>query len=371
MTVPSCALIGAGGHALATTAGRVLISADAPTVRADDIDRIADELGADVALRSVSGPSCSVAWREPTGELLVLGAATAIIDTPTSRIEVRPRSGALHRQTSPDDAHAVVLALGTIAPATTDELEHRPLDDPGWRGAGAISVRTVTTTPPTPLGLPGASWGPPTPTAGLEVIDIERRPVAGPAPLPIGRVPAEVAPSTEGNGAGGELTSTVMVRGVRCPVDHHNHPEAGYCSQCGRKMGINATAILVEGPRPPIGLMLVDTGEILPLASPLLIGRDPVSHPDVRGGTRRGLILSDDSQMLSRHHLAVDLDGWNVVATDLGSANGTGLVRATTGGKRSLRPHEPTRLRNGDRLRIGARELLVELHHTRDAAARA
>jgi len=203
--------------------------------------------------------------------------------------------------------------------------------------------------PPTPQPEPIAPAPAPEPTP--EPI----APEPAPAPAP---VPAEPAPV----GAVGP----VMVLGVACSQGHHNHPDAVYCSQCGTKMGVHHTTVLLNGPRPPLGVLVVDDGTTYSLSEDLVIGREPTSHDDVVAGTASPMILTDDTLSLSRQHARIVLEDWSVSVQDLGSSNGTFLsrsgqaenwVRVDAG---STNPLEP-----GDRLRVGGRIIQVELHHVR------
>jgi hypothetical protein len=192
-------------------------------------------------------------------------------------------------------------------------------------------------------------------------------PDASPPPPPAPPSPPAATPgpgsAAAQSGEGGADESANWVLGIRCPLDHHNHPDAGYCSQCGRKMGINATAVLVKGPRPPLGLFLLDDGGAIPIATNLLIGRDATTHPDVVAGSRQAVLLTDDSNVVSRHHLAITLEDWTITVADLGSANGTLWIDGRTGVPQPLQPNVPIPMDSGDRLQIGPRILQLELHH--------
>lgn len=175
----------------------------------------------------------------------------------------------------------------------------------------------------------------------------------GPTPLPA----SPMASSTIG---------PAMVLGVVCTQNHHNHPDAMYCSQCGTKMGVHQTTVLVNGPRPPLGVLVVDDGTTYSIDRDLVLGRDPASHEDVRGGVAAPMVLVDDTLSLSRKHARIVLDEWSVMVCDLGSSNGTWLNRGPN-------PQEWTQvevgqalgLEPGDRVRVGGRIVQVELHHVR------
>lgn len=77
-------------------------------------------------------------------------------------------------------------------------------------------------------------------------------------------------------------------------------------------------------PRPRLGVLHLPDGERVPLDRGVLFGRQPSSASE--GGEWPHLVrLPADSTYVSRTHLQVELDGWLVLATDLGSRGGTTL----------------------------------------------
>ena len=51
------------------------------------------------------------------------------------------------------------------------------------------------------------------------------------------------------------------VRGVYCKNEHFNDPRMLFCAVCGINM-VQQTPVLVEGPRPPLGVVVVDDGAV-------------------------------------------------------------------------------------------------------------
>lgn len=103
----------------------------------------------------------------------------------------------------------------------------------------------------------------------------------------------------------------------------------------------------------PAVLRLPDGAEA-PLEGQLVLGRNP-SSAELEG--HRMLALEDPRKMLSRSHLAIDARGARVTAMDLGSANGTTLVRG--GAATPLGARLPVILEPGDTLVIGSLQLVV------------
>lgn len=157
----------------------------------------------------------------------------------------------------------------------------------------------------------------------------------------------------------------VSVKGFRCPRDHHNRPGANYCCICGIRMGTNRTLILVDGPRPPLGVLVFDDGGSVPVRRDLVIGREPANDPLVKGDEAWPVQIEDDTQSLSRAHLRVILREWDVLVVDRGSSNGT-LIRPGDGDAwERLSTEEPRLIATGARISMGERELVFEQLHVR------
>ena len=285
------------------------------------------------------------------------------------------------------------LASTEETPATEAELVAEPVTDastppvpeppvPAPAPAAEAPAPAPIPEPPVPTPTPAAEAPAPapipeppvpTPTPAAEApapAPIPEPPV--PAPTPAAEAPAPTEPTPAPEPTASEAPAepgkvgAVMVLGVACSQGHHNHPDAVYCSQCGTKMGVHHTTVLINGPRPPLGVLVVDDGTTYSLNQDLVIGREPSSHADVIAGTASPMVLTDDTLSLSRKHARIVLDDWSVGVEDLHSSNGTYLSRA--GQAESWTKVEPTgvlSLEPGDRLRVGGRIIQVELHHVR------
>jgi len=102
----------------------------------------------------------------------------------------------------------------------------------------------------------------------------------------------------------------------------------------------------------PTGLRLPD-GTQADLTGQLVLGRNPSAGESLEGHVM--IALDDPMKTLSRSHVAIDARGPRVTVVDLGSANGTTLVRS--GASTRLSPRLPVILEPGDGLRIGSLEL--------------
>ncbi len=91
--------------------------------------------------------------------------------------------------------------------------------------------------------------------------------------------------------------------------------------------------------RPRLGLLGLPTGEVVPLDRGVVLGRKPLAVPG--GEPYPHLVhLPADSTYLSRMHLQIELDGWLVLARDLGSQGGTRL-HVPGREPEQIRAHEP------------------------------
>lgn len=385
-----CLVSGADGFVTVTPAGRIILTEAQPALRGEDIDRIADEVGMDIALRTLAANGGTAALVDDAAgpvKLTLTGRVGALIELPTAEWFVSPTGADGHTITIPGDALRFAVGIGAGIPTDLTPNTAASISMPEGQMASqfVIDLRVAAQPDPTPVGLEVLDLGAaadiaPTPLP-LASQDITPAPPAAASPAPPAPAPAlapqpsqpapPVAPSPAptppapgpGSEAAGSDDESDWVVGIRCPLDHHNHPEAGYCSQCGRKMGINATIHFQKGPRPPLGLFLLDDGGAIPIATDLLIGRDATTHADVIAGSRQAVLMTDASNVVSRHHLAITLDEWTVTVADLGSANGTVIVNAKTGLAQTMVPNQRVAMEAGDRLQIGPRTLQLELHH--------
>ncbi len=156
---------------------------------------------------------------------------------------------------------------------------------------------------------------------------------------------------------------TAIVPGVRCSRDHHNNPHALYCSSCGIKMGVHRTLVVVNGPRPPLGILVLDDGSTIPVQHDMVIGRDPSVDDLVVNRAALAIRIEDETSSVSRAHLLVALDGWEVLVADRGSSNGTSVRAAEGEPWRRLSPSERVQVGTGAQIKIGERRLVFDQHH--------
>ncbi len=125
-----------------------------------------------------------------------------------------------------------------------------------------------------------------------------------------------------------------VVLAVLCPAGHHSAPHAGRCRTCGREIPPQQPTPI---PRPPLGVLRISTGGVVPLDRGVLLGRAPRVNEELAPNQRPHLIrVGGVDRDISRNHAEVVLEGWHVLVRDLGSTNGTTVA---------LPGEEPVRLR--------------------------
>ena len=238
--------------------------------------------------------------------------------------------------------------------------------------AGAAQVLPAAAAPAVdPSVLPRPDPGPPLPVPPgtappklrpprfSEQIHGSHRHEARRAPLPVAG--AKVAAPRPG---ARDEPSHVVVKGFRCSRNHLNDPRVSFCSVCGIRMD-QRTGILVDGRRPPLGLLVLDIGATFVLDDDYLLGRNPETDEAVVSGRLRPIRLDDDSGTLSRVHAEIRLQGWDVVLIDRGSANGTYVAAAQQPGWTRLAPRAAFVLAPGTHVRTGRRMFTFESAHAR------
>lgn len=237
--------------------------------------------------------------------------------------------------------------------------------------------------PPAPAAAPAAAPPPPppsapvpaatAPTALVPVVGIAPPPgsPAPLAPLPVvasGTVPPPPTPPAETTGLGEHDGRTITladlrrqqggealitpppgasvpaattlrpgeVKAVRCPHGHANPPTAASCRLCGQPVTDRA---VVAVPRPVVARLVFDSGLVVDVDRPQLIGRRPTAPPDAEEIPNLLTVPSPEAE-ISRAHTAVRLAGWDVLVEDVGSTNGTEVALPGRDPVR-LREHEP------------------------------
>ncbi len=132
------------------------------------------------------------------------------------------------------------------------------------------------------------------------------------------------------------------VHALLCPGSHPSPPGSSVCRMCGVPLPQQDP---VTVPRPVLGVLRVSTGDVITLDRGVVMGRSP--RTDFDGEERPHVVrLPSGDGEISRTHLQVSLDGWDVLVTDLKSTNGT-LVTLPGRDPERLRPREPFPIQPG------------------------
>jgi hypothetical protein len=146
-----------------------------------------------------------------------------------------------------------------------------------------------------------------------------------------------------------------VVDGVLCARNHFNDPNVQYCRQCGIAM-VQLTQRIEKGPRPPLGVLLLDDGTGFTLDKDYVVGREPVLDGDVAAGRARPLRIPDPGGTVSRLHLRISLIGWQIEVRDINSSNGS-VVIFPDGHEQRLVDGDSTIIPPGTKVSVGHRSL--------------
>lgn len=146
------------------------------------------------------------------------------------------------------------------------------------------------------------------------------------------------------------------VEGVRCRNGHFCHPEAGYCTTCGSLLLVSGRVL---DRRPPLGVLVIDDGSIVPLDVDLVVGADPSEDDSVRFGIAGALALTSPTNHLADVHCDLRLRGWNVLIRDRGTEAGTWLQQPDGEWVR-VSDRERMPVHPGCTIGVGSRELRFE-----------
>ena len=156
-----------------------------------------------------------------------------------------------------------------------------------------------------------------------------------------------------------QAAGAVMVPGIYCKGGKHfNDPRAAYCATCGEPLSRDG-ADVVQGPRPPLGVIVLDDGQTFVVDRDYVLGRDPDNDEAVRAGKADALIVADPGRSISRVHARIELDEWDVRLSDCTSANGTFTAYAGSGWTPVV-PGHPVSIQHGTHVLLGQRTLLFD-----------
>jgi hypothetical protein len=162
-------------------------------------------------------------------------------------------------------------------------------------------------------------------------------------------VAAQAAESSSDDSSADFDLGDSAILAVLCPNGHASPPSATSCRVCGGP-------VAAQGPQfvayPILAVLRASDGTSAELDRPILIGRAPSTD---RSNSRapRLMTVPSPNHDISRAHLEVAPDGWQIVVTDLNSTNGTILVRPGGGDRQQLTPGEPVPVQVGSVIELG------------------
>jgi hypothetical protein len=139
------------------------------------------------------------------------------------------------------------------------------------------------------------------------------------------------------------------VQATVCPAGHPNPPHMVTCRSCGRPVP-EQDPVMVE--RPVLGLLRISTGDDVTLDRGVIMGRNPSPNRMVGGERPHQVKLASPSKDISREHLEIRLDGWQILITDLDSTNGT-VVTLPGRAPERLKPGVASHLEPGAEISVG------------------
>lgn len=143
-----------------------------------------------------------------------------------------------------------------------------------------------------------------------------RRPPASSPGMPESASTGHPAPQSEPE----QPAAIPLVWGSLCVNAHVSPPDAPRCLVCSAPLTGERRSV----PTPVLMVLALSTGQRVPVRGEVVIGRAP--QPFAAAGCVL-VPVSGATDLISRSHLLVSTAGWSVLARDLGSHNGTVLLR--------------------------------------------
>ena len=138
------------------------------------------------------------------------------------------------------------------------------------------------------------------------------------------------------------------VMAVFCEAGHPNPVHASSCRECDGTI----TSRTGQVEQPVLGVLRVSSGATAVLDADIIIGRLPQGTSSTAAQSPRLLAVPSPGKAISKTHCAVRVEGWDIRVEDLGSTNGTFLLRAGEEPRR-VPEHHQLFLRIGDVIDIG------------------
>jgi len=358
--------LASGDGVVARRPGALLFSpAPAGATLAAVFDAAPDDAGAIAAVKAAVvdagfdvAPFGVVTWSASAISLLVFGAVEIVTSLSTVPMISAAGSGTWveHQVADPLTDGPVVVAVNAGVDEASDlrlgvvraggfQLELTPV------AAGATPVVSAAAAPPTGSTL-----------AGVPVVPIVAVNPEAADPGPVDDVPGPVddvtviaeEPPVE---AAEPVADGPLVEAAMCTAGHANRPLTASCWACGLAVTDNAQEWKLIS-QPVVGRIVLGNGDGVDLDGVLVLGRRPTLDDD---GAQAVVVSGDD---VSRNHVRIAVQGWDVVATDLSSRNGTFLQVGSDPTPIRLDPGVEQLLESGTAIHLGSPDVAVRFERS-------
>ena len=223
-----------------------------------------------------------------------------------------------------DDPVPTVPGQAVLDPPVSAPEPEAPLDLP----PGTFFIDSVPglspSAPPAPVEAPSAAYQrlAATPTEG----DHDGRTALPERARELREYARRVGTDTAPDMPAAQSSQTAVgpqVLAVLCEKGHPNPTHASSCRICSSPLSNSSVTV----PRPDLGRIVLSTGEEVALDQDIIIGRRPRSTPSAGRAPARLVIVPSPGKKISRSHCELRIDDWDVRLHDLGSQNGTLLMR--------------------------------------------
>jgi FHA domain len=287
---------------------------------------------------------------------LVVGAvrASSVTLDASERAQVDSPQG----EPVPADAPASGLAtepLSEVAAAVPVERAHQPEPAVGLVAAAAPTEQTAELSAAEIAALQSADTQLlPSPFDGPES---KAQPEVDGTPQPVVSTGSDSASDAAAEGVDtatpepepAESIQDSAILAVLCQNGHANPPNSNRCRVCGSPVARRVPQFVAG---PVLAVLRASDGSTAEVDRPVLIGRAPSGD---RSSSRspRLMPVPSPNHDISRTHLEVAPDDWQIVVTDLNSTNGTVLVRPGAVDRQQLAPGEPVPVQLGSVMELG------------------
>src|SRR5690606_10468955 len=313
---------------VATGSAEPATSDDAPDAPADEPDDDYAHLWGSTILRTVEDAAVRLDEEDEHDE--PEAAAAPVPPPPAAPAEPAPAEPAVP---APPVADGLIAGVPREWTGATPAAAHRAATVVDPEGEGAAEAAGPDHAGHT---VPSSA------IAGLRAAAQEAAPEAAPPAPP---TPSFTAPPAPGQ-------QQILAR--TCAHGHANPPSRETCAVCDAPLDGDAELAV----RPPLGRVVVSTGQTVELDRPVVVGRRPRSPRTQSAELPRLVTVPSPQQDISRSHLEITLEGWHVLVSDMATTNGTTLLR-TGQPPRRLHPSEPVLVVDGDVVDLGDGVTLV------------